>query len=1686
MRPLPTHARVDDPPSRRRSTLATATVLTAALTATLLGAIPATAAAVSPAAAAAADKAKAAMSDAAAQTKAKGEAKKSGKPVEITSKRTMTDDVWANPDGTLTANHALVPVRVYRGGKLVDADTTLAKQSNGRIAPAATAVGLSFSGGGTAPLVTMTKDGRDVSLTWPKPLPEPKLKGNSATYQEILEGVDLRVVADVNGFSHQIVVKTRKAADNPALASLDFGLEGKGVTVRKEANGELRAVDPAGKALFTSAKPQMWDSGAEKPVAVSPAAAGADAKAADPKTADPKAAAPKAAAPKAASGSGAQAAPAAQDPATQPPATQPPADPVPAVDGISTGTKEADLGVDLKGSKLTLKPDRKLLAAPETTYPVVIDPVWRDDWKSAWALAYKHTAYPSSPNTNYWNGGTLSKDARVGCAKDPAGGTVCAKTFFQVGMGSLWDKQILESTFRIQQKYAGSWSCQSGEVEIWDTDAIGGGTTWNNQPTWKRMVNSIGNSYGGRNCPGDGDTVEMNVTSAVADAARWHWPAWTMGLKSATDTVDVSWRKFNPDSARISTKYNTLPVTPYDRSTDPSVECTGTTPIGTTDQVVLRARIADNEDNSLAAEFHYWKASDYGTLKTASVPVTSGNVAQLVLPAEPLGSDTYRWDVRGQDGTAAGPWAGQCQFTIDRSRPSQLPGVSSVQFPENQPDNSAYARTEGTFTLSSGGEKDITTYQWWTESDPKVREVSPATPGGSVDVKYTPTTPGPQMMYVRSVDASGNRSDLKSYNYSAKRQPVRDKPGDLNGDGTVDIWSVDPGSGQLWMHRGKGDGTFDLSKKLNHPSFADAKSLSHRGSWNEDYYEDLLVLRPTSNESSQNSLWVYPAQGDGDLQPQDANGFQMSVLFEENNHWTQAEQVVSIGSVNDDLLPDKNVGDGKVDENDAPDMLVKKDGQLWLYFGNPTGVADMPGLEPILLGNADWQNMTIMAPGDLNGDGLPEIWARDKVSGKIHQYTSKKATGSTSAAQIDLAVYSDPAVRTTSIATGFTYAAYPHLSTDGDFEKDGYADLWSRDGNGQITEFPGRALTGGSAFGPGRKLVLGGTPWSECQTFTKPGTTTPRSLCGPILAKFLANGGIATLGYPTTDITAASDTVGRFVHLRRDGSGSDTGSIYWHPNTGAWTVVNGIREKWMAMGAEKGVMGYPTSDESLTFDRTGWSATFFGGGFAGAIYWTSEFGSWSVRGDIYKKYIELGGPSGPLGYPTSDETNVADNIGRYNNFRHLKETADTASIYWTTTTGKAWSVRGAIRQKWVSLGADKSWLGYPQSDEYDVYGGPREDFAGGYIRHNHTTGVSVEHKTTDRTMDKRTDLGGDFNGDGRSDVATVYDFGNDTMSLYVAPAKADGSGHGAPALAYNSGAWNWRVSQSQWVVGDFNNDGRDDLAALYGYDDGANGLFTFLGQADGTFKPLPRSAYVGPGNWSAKSAKIFAGDFNGDGRDDVGMTYDHGSCNTGTHTFLAKEDGTFNASFGSWYSGNGNWCWNESKHVTGDFNGDGRDDMLALYGHGNGSVEMYTLLGKTDGGFAAPIRSWNRAAGLWDYNRSKLTSGDYNGDGRADAAILYRYDNGRVAAFTFTGKADGGVNDDALSWSSAENQWYLENTGNAVSGDINKDGRDDITIMYNFAGGSQAGGSTFYNFKAKADGGFLAPTKSWTAPPGTW
>ncbi|KRE60090.1 hypothetical protein ASG78_15365 [Nostocoides sp. Soil756] len=124
------------------------------------------------------------------------QAKASGARVEVTSMRSETDQVFANPDGTMTREQSLEPERVRVGGSWKAVDSTLVRAADGSWTPAVSAVPISFSPGGSVPLVSMTQRGVKLSLSWPQSLPEPTVVGNEATYSEVFPGVDLKMVAN--------------------------------------------------------------------------------------------------------------------------------------------------------------------------------------------------------------------------------------------------------------------------------------------------------------------------------------------------------------------------------------------------------------------------------------------------------------------------------------------------------------------------------------------------------------------------------------------------------------------------------------------------------------------------------------------------------------------------------------------------------------------------------------------------------------------------------------------------------------------------------------------------------------------------------------------------------------------------------------------------------------------------------------------------------------------------------------------------------------------------------------------------------------------------------------------------------------------------------------------------------------------------------------------------------------------------------------------------------------------------------------------------------------------------------------------------------------------------------------------------------------------------------------------------
>lgn len=132
--------------------------------------------------------------------------------------------------------------------------------------------------------------------------------------------------------------------------------------------------------------------------------------------------------------------------------------------------------------------------------------------------------------------------------------------------------------------------------------------------------------------------------------------------------------------------------------------------------------------------------------------------------------------------------------------------------------------------------------------------------------------------------------------------------------------------------------------------------------------------------------------------------------------------------------------------------------------------------------------------------------------------------------------------------------------------------------------------------------------------------------------------------------------------------------------------VHAINTKYTALGGASGFLGAPTIAHARTPNGKGWYRHYVGG----SIYWSAATGAHEVHGLIRGKWAALGWENGFLGFPTSDET-VGDSKGRFSNFQG-------GVVYWTPATG-AHEVHGAILARYLQLGAEKSFLGYPVSDE---------------------------------------------------------------------------------------------------------------------------------------------------------------------------------------------------------------------------------------------------------------------------------------------------------------------------------------------------------------------------------------------------
>ena len=254
---------------------------------------------------------------------------------------------------------------------------------------------------------------------------------------------------------------------------------------------------------------------------------------------------------------------------------------------------------------------------------------------------------------------------------------------------------------------------------------------------------------------------------------------------------------------------------------------------------------------------------------------------------------------------------------------------------------------------------------------------------------------------------------------------------------------------------------------------------------------------------------------------------------------------------------------------------------------------------------------------------------------------------------------------------------------------------------------------------------------------------------------------------------------------------------------------------------------------------------------------------------------------------------------------------------------------------------------------------------------------------------------GDFNGDGKTDIALVPPPGTPWWyTLPVAMSHGDGSFTVTNTAAVGDFTSDWAQTAGARVVsGDFNGDGKTDIALL-----GAPGWTSIpiaYSNGDGSFGVVTAGlSNTGFAGWdSVAGVRVLTGDYNGDGRTDIALVP---PANTPWWYTLPVAFATASGSFmvtNTTGMGNFTAAWAQQPGVralAGDFNGDHKTDIALTGGSGWNSVPV--ALSNGDGTFMVVNQPSLPDFGAWAHQATNgvlgcVYAGDYNGDGRTDIAL---------------------------------------------------------------------------------------------------
>jgi hypothetical protein len=292
---------------------------------------------------------------------------------------------------------------------------------------------------------------------------------------------------------------------------------------------------------------------------------------------------------------------------------------------------------------------------------------------------------------------------------------------------------------------------------------------------------------------------------------------------------------------------------------------------------------------------------------------------------------------------------------------------------------------------------------------------------------------------------------------------------------------------------------------------------------------------------------------------------------------------------------------------------------------------------------------------------------------------------------------------------------------------------------------------------------------------------------------------------------------------------------------------------------------------------------------------------------------------------------------------------------------------------------------------------------------------------------------GDFNGDGRLDVVTTQQL-SDTVSVLL----GNGDGTFARPLVFAASGQNF--TPQSMALGDVNGDGKLDLVikSVSSLDSDAFQVGVLLGNGDGTFqKPILGAAQPGG------SGDLALGDFNNDGRLDVAVADQLGASTGNLSVFAGNGDGSFQSLIRLDLLTGGN---DPVGVAAADLNGDGVVDLVTTNAS-SGTVGVLVNTSTAPAPAGATTTTLGTSAPTVDFGQTVLLTATVHSQAGVPVGTVTFLDGTTVlgtAPVNSTGQATLGVSLDVgshaltASFAGARGFGFADSTSAAVTETVNR------------------------------------------------